>query len=156
MKSIISLTILLSIISTSTFAQYRRLYFEAEDSFFPTLYITDGNDVINPDWGGVYPLAEKLRDDPPAYEHAFQYERFASRVKWLSVGTLASFVLAIIGGGGASDTMLWLGGIGVIGTSLGALHYQSKAMYHLHEAVNSYNRQFDRERIMGLNYQTSF
>lgn len=141
---------------TASSGKYGRLYFDAADSFFPEIYLTDGNQKIHPDWAGVYPLAKALKTNPAAYDHAKQYESYAELVKWTSVGTLAFITTLILGGVTDSDTMTLIGTVGTVGASIGSLTYQSKAMYHLHQAVNIYNKPFNRRPIIGFNWQTNF
>ncbi len=130
---------------------------EAEESIFPSIYMTDGNKKVYADWGGVYPLKNLMKSSPDAYEHALKYESNAKLVKWLSVGTLGFFAAALFGGAGESDSLFAIGAVGTMISSGAALRYQSKAMYHLYKAVNIYNREIKLNAPqMSLNWKSSF
>ena len=128
----------------------------ADDSFFPSVYLTDGQIKLRPDWGGVYPLSYQLQDHPQAYELAYRYEKYAQRVKWLSLTSIVSFGAMVLGGSGASKTLFWGGAIGTAISTLYGLHFQAKALHYMHKSINIYNHQFDRRPTFSMNYSVEF
>lgn len=111
---------------------------------------------MHADWGGVYLLVEQLREHPEAYEHAYRYDKYAQRVKWLSLASLISFGAMILGGSGTSDTLFWGGAVATTVTTLYGLHFQAKALHHMHKSINLYNKQFDRRPSFSMNYSYDF
>lgn len=128
----------------------------AEDSFLPSIYMTDGNKKIFADWGGVYPLAQITRNYPKVYEEARLYEENARLAKWLSVGSLAFAAAAILGGIGDSDTLFTGGALGTLISVGASARYQAKAMYHLYRTVDMYNEKIKTSPRFGINLSTSF